>query len=51
MDDEMSGACKLYGKDEKLIQYLTSKFNGKSHLRRPKHGWEDNIKMVLEKQA
>ena len=43
----MGLACGAYGRDERRIQGFVGKPEGKRPLGRPKHGWEDNIKMNL----
>jgi hypothetical protein len=35
----------MHGRDEKSIQYLVRKLEGKRPLRRPRCRWEDNIRM------
>jgi hypothetical protein len=37
-----------YGEEERCIQGFIGKPEGKRPLRRPRHRWEDNIKMVLQ---
>jgi hypothetical protein len=44
----MGGACSTYGGEEKLIQGLVGKPEGKRQLGRPRRKWEDNIKMDLQ---
>jgi len=38
----MGGACGMYGEEKRV---LMEKPEGKRPLRRPRHRWEDNIKM------
>jgi hypothetical protein len=42
----MGGACSTHGR-EKLIQNVARKPEGKRPLGRPRHMWEDNIRMDL----
>jgi len=44
----MGGACSTYGEEEKCIQELVGKPEGKRPLGGPRHRWEDNIKMDLQ---
>jgi hypothetical protein len=37
----------MHGRNEKCIEILVIKSGGKRTLRRPRHKWEDNIKMDL----
>jgi hypothetical protein len=46
--NEMGGACSAYGGEERCIQGLVGKPGGKRPLGRPRHRWEDNIKMNLQ---
>ena len=41
----MGGACSAYGGEERRIQGLVGKPEGKRPLGRPRHRWENNIKM------
>jgi hypothetical protein len=41
----MGWACGTHGRDEKCIQILIGKSEGKRPLGRPKRRWEDNIRM------
>jgi hypothetical protein len=41
----MGGACGAYGGEERGAQVLVGKPEGKRPLGRPRHRWEDNIKM------
>jgi len=44
----MGGACSTYGGEERCIQGLVGKSEGKRPLGRSRLRWEDNIKIVLE---
>ena len=44
----MCGACSKYGGDERRIQDLVGKPEGKRPLGRSRRRWEDNIKMDLQ---
>jgi len=44
----MDGACSMYGGEERHVQGLVGKPEGKRPLGRPRHRWEDNIKMDLQ---
>ena len=44
----MGGACSAYGGGELCIQGLVGKSDEKRPLGRPRHRWEDNIKMYLQ---
>ena len=46
--NEMGGACSAYGGEERCIQVLVGKPEGKRPLGRPRRRWEDNIKMDLQ---
>ena len=41
----MGGTCSAYGGEERRIQILVGKPEGKRPLGRPRRRWEDNIKM------
>ena len=43
----MSGACDMYGGGRGVHRVLVGKPEGKRPLGRPRHRWEDNIKMDL----
>jgi hypothetical protein len=43
--DEIGGACSIYGRNAYKI--LVGNSEGKGPLRRPRHRWEDNIRMDL----
>ena len=44
----MGGVCSPYGGEERCIQSLMGKPEGKRPLGRPRRRWEDNIKMYLQ---
>ena len=44
----MGGACSTYGGEEKCVQELVWKPEGKRPRGRPKLRWEDNIKTDLQ---
>jgi len=44
----MSGACSTYGEEERCIQGFGGRPAGKKPLGRPRHRWENNIKMDLQ---
>ena len=44
----MGGACSVYGGEERCIQVLVGKHDGKRPLGRLSRRWEDNIKMGLQ---
>jgi hypothetical protein len=44
----MGGACSADGKEERRIQGLVRKPEGKRTLQRSRHRWEDNIKIDLQ---
>ena len=46
--NEMGGACGTYGGEERCIQGLGGRLEKKKPLGRPRHRWEDNIKMDLQ---
>ena len=46
--NEMGCACGTYGGEERHMQGLVGKPEGKGPLGRPRHRWEDNIKMDLQ---
>ena len=47
----MGGTCSAYGEEERRIQGLVGKPEGKRPLGRPRRRWEDNIKMDLQEVA
>jgi hypothetical protein len=44
----MGGACGTYGGQEKCIHCFRGETLGKEPLGRPKHRWEDDIKMDFQ---
>jgi len=44
----MCGACSTYGKEERCIQVLMGKIEGKGQFVKTRHSWENNIKMDLQ---
>jgi hypothetical protein len=47
--NEMGGACSTYGEERKGVdRVLLGKPEGKRPIGRPRHRWEDNIKMDLQ---
>jgi len=44
----MGGECSAYGGEERLIQDLVVKLEGKRRLERPRSRWEDNIKIHFQ---
>ena len=45
----MGGACSAYGVEERRIQGLVGKPEGKRPLGRPRRRWEVNINIDLQK--
>ena len=45
---ETGGGCSSYGKDDKCIQDFGGETWGKEPFGRPRHRWEDSIKMNLQ---
>jgi len=46
--NEMGGACSAYGDGRGVYRVLVGKPEGKRPLGRPRHRWEDNIRMDLQ---
>ena len=44
----MGGTCSTYGGEERCIQLLVGKPEGKRPIERPRHRWEDNIKIDIQ---
>ena len=44
----MGRACSAYGERRGLYRVLVGKLVGKRPLGRPRHRWEDNIKMDIQ---
>ena len=47
----MGGACSMYGERRGVYRVLVRKPEGKRPLWRPRHRWEDNIKMDLQEDG
>jgi hypothetical protein len=48
----MGWACNTYGEEERCIQELVGKPEGKRPLGRPRHKWEDdNMKLDLQEMV
>jgi len=47
--NEMGRACSTYGEKRGMYRVLVGKPEGKRPLCRPRHRWEDNIKMAVQK--
>jgi hypothetical protein len=45
--NEVGGECGTHGRGEKSVQGLCGKPEGKRPLGRPRHRWEDGIRMDL----
>jgi len=45
----MGGACSTYGGENSVYRVLVGKPERKRQRGRPRRGWEDNIKMDLQK--
>ena len=46
--NEVGRACRAYGEMRGVYRFLVGKPDGKRPLGRPRHRWEDNIKMDLQ---
>jgi hypothetical protein len=46
--NDMGGVCIMYGESRGVYRVLVGKPERKKPLGRPRHGWEDNIKMDLQ---
>jgi hypothetical protein len=46
--NEMGGACRTYGEKSGACRILVGRPEGRRPLGRPRHRWEDNIKMDLQ---
>jgi len=44
----MGGACSIYGERRGVYRVLVGTPEGKGPLGKPRHRWEDNIKMDLQ---
>jgi ammonia channel protein AmtB len=51
VEDEMVGACSKHGVMGNVCKILVGTLEGKRSLRRLRCGWEDNIKMDLNKRG
>jgi hypothetical protein len=49
LNGEMGGACRRHRRDEKTCKILVGKPEGKRPLGRPRHRWEDIIRMDRSK--
>jgi hypothetical protein len=47
MEDKTSGTCSSHGADKKFIIFFVEKPEEKRTLRRPRHRWESNNRIVL----
>jgi hypothetical protein len=48
IENVMSGACSACGESRGVYRVLVGKPEGKRPFGRPRHRWEDNIKMDLQ---
>jgi hypothetical protein len=46
-EDEMGRACSMHEGMRNAYKILVGKLEGRRPLRRPRHSWEDGIKMDL----
>jgi hypothetical protein len=46
--NERGGACRVDGEERGVYRFLVGKPEGKRPLGRPRHRWEDNIRMDLK---
>jgi hypothetical protein len=46
-EDEVGGTCGTHEREDRCLQVLIERPEGKRPLGRPKFTWEDNIKMDL----
>ena len=49
--NEMGGACSPYRERRGAYRVLVGRLEGRRSLGRPRHKWEDNIKMDLQDVA
>jgi hypothetical protein len=49
--EEIGWACSAYGGEERLYRVLVGKPERKRPLGRPRHKWDNNIKMDLQEGA
>ena len=47
----MGGTCSTYRESRGVYKVLVGKPEGKRPLGRPKHRWQDNIKMDLQEET
>ena len=48
IENEVGGACSMYGGQQRCIQGFGGKPKGKRPIGRSRHRWENNIKKVLQ---
>jgi hypothetical protein len=48
--NEMGGACSMYGEMRDAYRILVGRCEEKILLGRPRHRWEDNIKLIFQKE-
>jgi hypothetical protein len=48
MEQEIGGACRVYGEEEKCVRILVWKPEGKGSHVRPGHIWDDSVKRDTE---
>jgi hypothetical protein len=48
-EDEMGIACSIDGEEMNAYTVLVGNPEGNRPLGRPRHGWENNIKLILQK--
>jgi hypothetical protein len=46
--NEMGVSCGMYGKQERFVEVLVVRCEGKRPLGRPRLRWEDNIKWIFK---
>lgn len=44
----MGSTCSMQGKKENVFKVLVGKPEGNRELKRPRHGWENNIKTGMK---
>jgi hypothetical protein len=49
--DGMGGACSTHGEVSNAYKILVGKREGKRSLGRPRHRWEDNIRMEIGREG
>jgi hypothetical protein len=50
-ENEMGGACSMYGKRRVAYRILMGRYEGRKPFGRPRNRWEDNIKMGLQEMG